>query len=64
MNTRKYSPIMESPVIFVPAEGATMNMVWNRITPRNTLPMDAFSTDAPPTSKAAIQNIPTLVWAL
>ena len=55
---------MESPVILVPAAGATMNMVWNRSTPRNTLPMDAFSTEAPPTSSAAMQNMPTLVCAV
>ena len=51
---------MESPVIFAPAEGATMNIRWNSVTPRNTLPMLAFSTDAPPTSRAAMQNIP--IW--
>ena len=30
-----------------------MNIMWNRITPRKALPIPAFSTDAPPTSRAA-----------
>ena len=64
MNTRKYSPIMESPVIFAPAAGATMNIRWNSVTPRKTLPMEALSTDAPPTSSAAMQNIPICEWEL
>ena len=49
-------------MIFAPAEGASMNMVWNSMTPRNTLPMDARSTDAPPTSSAAMQNMPIWLW--
>ena len=48
---------------FAPACGATINIRWNRTTPRNTFPMDARSTDAPPTSSAAIQNMPTWEWA-
>ena len=56
--------ILYRETIAAPVEGATMNIVWNRITPRKTFPMDALSTDAPPTSSAAIQNMPICECAL
>ena len=56
--------ILYRETIAAPVEGATMNIVWNRITPRNTFLMLAFSTLAPPTSSAAMENIPIWVWAV
>ena len=56
--------ILYRETIAAPVEGATMNILWNRMTPRKTFPMDALSTDAPPTSSAAMQNIPICECAL
>ena len=48
----------------VPAAGAMMNIRWNRNTPRKALLMEAFSTEAPPTSSAAMLKVPIWVCAL